>query len=69
MLLVVIALAAPAGHLSALPGGAGGWQSGRLACIASRLADRPQTLDTARMPHAAVSSRRPAGSGSPHCCA
>ena len=36
LLLVVIALAAPSGHLIALPGGAGGWQSGRLACIASR---------------------------------
>ena len=45
-LLVVIAALAPAGHLSALPGKGGGWQSGRLAGIASRLADRQQTLDT-----------------------
>jgi hypothetical protein len=44
-LLVVIAALAPGGHLSTLPGGDGGWQSGRLECIASRLADRPQTLN------------------------
>src|SRR5436309_8244010 len=45
-LLVVIAALAPGGHLNALPGGDGGGQSGRRACIASRLADRPQTLKT-----------------------